>query len=190
MEEKDITANKFKSAFADFEVEPPERVWENIRMELHPEPKPENILTRIASFFLIPDRNPGFYFAAGGVVLLLFLAGVYLFSSDQYAIHGHAYSGDVRLCRGNAVLFRVDDKVMPWDSAIHYRSAMIDDHGRYQFPKVEPGKYLLRISPDENSEVARKFMPSWFDQHENPDSCHLIIIENDDIDADVHLIAK
>jgi hypothetical protein len=67
---------------------------------------------------------------------------------------------------------------------------MINDNGRYRFPKVEPGKYLLRIAPDENSEAAKTFMPSWFDQHENPDSCHLIILGNEDEKADVHLMSK
>ncbi|MEI7724787.1 MAG: hypothetical protein WCK09_06755 [Bacteroidota bacterium] len=190
MEEKDPIANKFKSAFSDYRGEPPSDVWEHVRRELHPEPKPESLWNRITTFSFFKEMKPGFYFALGGGVVMLFLAIVYLGSSDRYTIHGHAYAGELRLCRGTAVLFRVADKSMPWDSASHYRTAMIDVNGHYQFPKVESGKYLLRIAPDENSEAAKTFRPSWFDQHENPDSCHLIIVENDDENADVHLMSK
>lgn len=190
MEENDTIGNKFKSAFSDFEMEPSARVWENLSRELHPEPKAESFWNRLAAFSLFPDRKPGFYFAIGGVVVILFLTVVYIGSTDHHAILGHAYTGDIRLCRGTAVLFKVSDKTMPWDSATHYRSVMIDDDGHYQFPKVGDGKYLLRITPDGNSETAKKFLPSWFDQHENSDSCPLIIINSEDVNADVHLIAK
>lgn len=188
MEEKDTIADKVRATFSDYEREPPAIIWENLRRELHPEPKPESIWARMTTFSLFHGRKPGFYFALGGTAIMLFLAGVYLWSTDNYEIHGHAYAGDVRLCRGTAVLFQVSDKAMPWDSATHYRSAIIDNKGQYHFSNVETGKYLLRIAPDENSEAAKKFLPSWFDQHENPDSCHLIIIENESENADVHLM--
>jgi len=190
MEENDLIGNKFKSAFSDFEKEPPARVWENLSRELHPEPKLESIWSRIAAFSLFPDRQIGFYLALGGAAVILFLTVVYIASTDHHAIRGHAYTGEVRLCRGTAVLFKVSDKAMPWDSATHYRSVMIDDNGHYQFPKVGTGKYLLRITPDGNSEAANQFLPSWYDQHETSDSCHLIIINDEDVNADVHLMQK
>jgi hypothetical protein len=88
------------------------------------------------------------------------------------------------------VLFQVSDKQLPWDSATHYRSANIDGNGHYTFPKVVPGKYLLRIAPDEKSESAQKYLPSWFEQYSASDSCHLIIVDFEDVNADVHLIEK
>ena len=188
MEENDPIGNRLRSAFNDYEKEPPARVWENLRRELHPEPKPESVWSRIAGFSFFPERKSGFYLVMGGVAVILFLAVVYIASGDRHSVHGHAYSGDVRLCRGTAVLFQVADKAMPWDSATHYRSAIIDENGQYKFHQVESGKYLLRIAPEGNSEAAKKFLPSWFDQHENADSCHLIIIKNEDVSADVHLI--
>jgi hypothetical protein len=190
MEEHDLIGDKFKSAFSDFEKEPPARVWENLSRELHPEPKTESFRSRLAAFSFFPSRQPGFYFALGGMAVILFLAVVYLASDDHHAVKGHAYAGDVRLCRGTAVLFKVADKSMPWDSATQYRSAAIDDKGHYQFPEVEHGKYLLCITPVGNSEASKKFLPSWFDQHANSDSCHLIVIDDADVDADVHLMEK
>ena len=190
MEEDDLIGNKFKSVFSDFEKEPPARVWENLSRDLHPEPKTESFWSRLAAFSVLPYRQPGFYFALGGMAVILFLAVVYLASDDHHMVKGHAYAGEIRLCRGTAVLFKVSDKSMPWDSATQYRSAAIDEKGHYQFPKVEQGNYLLCITPDANSEASKKFLPSWFDQHANSDSCHLIMIEDTDVDADVHLMEK
>jgi len=187
MDEKDFLENKFRSSFADYEKEPPEGVWENLSRELHPDPVPENIWTRIAVFQVFTERPLGFYLTLGAVVVILLLAIVYFGSTDHHAIRGHAYTGETRLCRGTAVLFKVTDKAMPLDSVSQYRSALIDNNGLYQFSRVENGKYLLRIVPDGNSEAARKFLPSWFDQHTNSDSCHLIIINQEDVNADVHL---
>ena len=190
MEEKDHLENKFKSSFIDFDIEPPDRVWENLSRELHPEPNSETIWSRIAAFSIFRERRLGFYLALGAAAIIIFLTIVYIGSTDYHAIRGHAYTGEVRLCRGTAVLFKVADQVMPWDSVSRYRSAMIDDNGHYQFSHVEAGKYLLRISPDGNSEAAVKFLPSWFDQHDNSDSCHLIIVNKEDVNADVHLISN
>ena len=190
MEEKDTVSNKFKTTFADFEMEPPDRIWEDLRKELHPVQNPEEDPKGGLFRFLFQYRKPGFYLALAGIMLLLFLTVVYMSSGDHYKINGHAYTGEMRLCGGTAVLFQVSDKTMPWDSASHYRSAIIDDNGHYLFPKVAPGKYLLRIAPDENSESAKKYLPSWFEQHSNPDSCRLIIVELEDVNADVHLIGK
>jgi hypothetical protein len=190
MEEKDLIENKFQSAFSDFEQEPPGRVWENLSLELHPVPKAGSFWSRLTAFSFFPYRQPGFYFALGGLAVIIFLVVVYIAYGDYHMVGGHAYIGDVRLCRGTAVLYKVDDKKMPWDSTTTYRSAKIDDNGQYQFPKVEPGNYLLCITPDSNSDAAEKFLPSWFDQHFNADSSHLIIIDDDDVNADVHLQYK
>jgi hypothetical protein len=190
MEENDLLENKFRSSFSDFGKEPPERVWENIRSKMHPEQDTAGFWSRFCAFFRLNELSPGVYVALGGVVVLLFLVAVYLISDDYQTIRGHAYAGESRLNRGTAILFRVVDKAIPWDSAAHYRSAIIGTNGLYQFRKVEPGKYLLRIAPEANSDDAEKFQPSWFDQHETPDSCHLIIVNNGDVNADVHLIAN
>lgn len=125
-----------------------------------------------------------------GAAIIFFLAIVYFASNDHHSIRGHAYAGESRLCRGVAVLFRIADKLKPWDSVSHYRSAIIDDQGNYKFSRVKRGTYLLRISPEESSETAKMFMPSWFDQHESPDSSHVILLKADDVNADVHLLAK
>jgi hypothetical protein len=190
MEEKDPIESKFKSSFSDYEKEPPAKVWENLSRELHPEPTPGNFWTHISPFTLLTQKPLGFYLTLGGIALSLFITTVYFGIRGRHTIRGHAYAGEVRLRHGSAELFQVTDNVMPWDSATHYRSAIIDNYGHFQFTKVRAGKYLLRITPEENSETAKKFLPSWFDQHEKSDSCNLIILQTADLYTDVHLVAK
>jgi hypothetical protein len=190
MEEKDPIENKFKSAFSDFEKEPPASVWENLDKVLHTELQPVGFWARIANWSLFGGLHPAFYLAFAGVSVTLVLAVFYLGSGRHFMVRGHAFAGVTRLCNGTAVLFQVSDKTMPWDSVTHYRSAVVDNYGHFQFPQVKKGKYILRIAPEEFSESASNFLPSWFDQHEKSDSCNLIIIINEDIYADVHLIAK
>ncbi len=190
MEEKDPVGNKFRSAFAEFEQEPPAEAWERLRRELHPEPKTTGIWSTLMSFSFSADRRIGFYLSLGAFILILLLAVVYVASNDRYMIQGRAYTGDVRLCRGTAVLFSVSDKAVPWDSAAYYRSAIVDVNGHFQFPGIKPGKYLLRVAPEGNSETARKFSSSWYDQHVYSGSGHLIIISGNDVNADVHLVKK
>jgi len=55
---------------------------------------------------------------------------------------------------------------------------------------VVPGKYLLRIAPDENSEYAKKFLPTWFDHFPSPEGSQVIIVNAYDVNADVHLLMK
>lgn len=190
MENPDEVEKRVKSVFSGYKQKPPAAVWENLHRELHPEPKPSGFWTRISGATFFSDRLGWRYVAFGGAVIIVFLAVVYFTAKNQYAITGHAYAGEARLCRGIAVLFRVDDRIKPWDSVSHYRSALIDDRGYYKFSSVEPGKYLLRIAPEESSELSKHYLPSWFDQHENPDSSHAIVILSEDFRADVHLMSR
>ena len=190
MEDQDPIEQKFKSTFSDFKMAPPASVWENLQRELHPEPKTVNFWAQITRDPVFQERLLKRYLAIAGVAIFLFLAVVYFATSDRHTVRGQAHAGESRLCGGTAVLFRIEDKIKPWDSVKHYRSAMIDDNGNYKFSGVETGTYLLRIAPESSSEAAKKYLPSWFDEHESPDSSHVIIIHTDDVHADVHLIRK
>jgi hypothetical protein len=187
MDEKDPIENKFRSTFADYEQEPPGRVWENLQLKLHPVAKPVHIW-RFANFRLITAIKPGVYLAFGGVALSLVFTMVFFGLKGHRAIRGHAYANEIRLHGGSAELFQVSDMAMPWDSVTHYRSAIIDHYGHFQFPRVRAGNYLLRVAPDGTSETAKTFSPSWYDRHETSDSCELIIISNGDVNLDVHLV--
>jgi len=190
MEDQDPIEKKFRSTFSDFKKDPPASVWENLERELHPQPKTVNFWARMTGDPVFQERQLKRYLAVAGVAIFLFLAVVYFATSDRHTVRGQAYAGEARLCRGTAVLFRIEDKGKPWDSVTHYRSAMIDDNGNYKFSGIEPGIYLLRIAPESSSEIAKKYLPSWFDEHESPDSSHVIILNAEDIHADVHLINK
>lgn len=190
MESQDELEKKFHDTFRNLSKEPPPEVWENIRRMLHPEPKPLSPWEKILFF---PRNSPGIFrysAIAAAASLLIFLAVVYFGTGGRHVVRGHAYAGDTRLCRGTAFLFIVKDKVAPFDSVEHYRSAVIDEQGFYSFPRITNGRYLLRISPAEGSEVTENYQASWFDQHESPDSAHLVIVGAGDVNADVHLLKK
>jgi hypothetical protein len=190
MDEKDPIENRFRSAFSEYEQEPPDRVWEHLHEELHPEPGAGGFWSRLMAFSPFPQMHLGFYLTLGGAGFAIILTIVFLGYGSHRTIRGHAYAGEARLRHGMAVLFRVTDITMPWDSATHYRSALIDEYGHFQFAKVGEGKYILRITPDEHSETAKKFLPSWYDRHKTSDSCNLITIENNDVNTEVHLVLK
>jgi len=190
MLEKDPIEDKFRSAFADREQEPPARVWENLDKALHAGPGPAGFWTRIADYFLFHGLHPVFYITLGSVAIGLVAITVYLGPMRHYVIRGHAFAGEKRLCRGTAELFKVSDKTLPWDSVGHYSSAIIDNYGHFQFSRVRNGKYLLRTSPEKNSDAASCYLSTWFDRHERSDSADLIIVERGDINADARLIPK
>ena len=190
MEEKDPIENRFKSSFAGYEKEPPARVWENLSRELHPEVKVAGFWTRIFTFSLLAPKTLGFYLTLGGIAVSMFFTVVYFGSGEHRTIRGHAYAGRVRLHHGSAELFQVADKAMPWDSATLYRSAIIDNYGHFQFSRIKTGKFILLISPEINSESEKKFLPSWYNQHEGSDSCSMILINGDDVNIEVHLVEK
>ena len=89
---------------------------------------------------------------------------------------------------GNVELFVVADKAMPWDSVTHYRSALIDHFGHFQFARVSQGRYLLRIAPEENSETAKTYAPCWYKGHERSDSADVVLVERKDVVVDVKLM--
>ncbi|MCX6304864.1 MAG: hypothetical protein NT040_07840 [Bacteroidetes bacterium] len=190
MKENDPIEHKFRQSFSNFEEEPPSGVWENLQKELHPPLQPGNIWIRTAAFFHLTGKSVVYSIALGGAALGFFVSVAYLALRDRHTIRGHAYSGNVRLHNGSAELFEVADNTIPWDSATHYRSAIIDNYGHFRFAKIRPGKYMLRIAPDRNSEPAKNFLPAWYEQCEDADSCKLIIISNQDISLEVHLIPK
>ncbi|MDP1622921.1 MAG: hypothetical protein Q8M08_11360 [Bacteroidales bacterium] len=188
MEETDPIEDKFRSSFSDYEKEPPERVWEDLVRELHPELRPASFWSRIPMFSLVTNKPIWFYLIMGGFTFSLFVTIIYLSSDNHHAIRGHAYAGDVRLHSGSAELFQVADNVLPWDSATHYRSAIIDKYGHFQFLRVKAGKYLLRVAPDRNSDQAKMYLSSWYDRFEKSDSCKPILLSDNDINVEVHLI--
>jgi len=190
MEEQDPIADKFKTSFSGFEKEPPAGVWEKIRQELHPDPGPGSFWTRFSAFTWFTNNPIVFYLSIGGIAMSLFVSTVYFGFRNHLTIRGHAYAGDIRLNGGSADLFRIADKTMPWDSATHYRSAIIDIYGHFQFSRIKNGSYLLRIAPDRNSVETEKFLPSWYDRYERSDSCNLIILQNADINVEAKLIKK
>jgi len=182
--------SKFRENFLDFEQDPPERVWEEVRKTIHPPSRPESFFTRIVN---LPQSQPRLfrsYMAVAAASIVMFLTVVYFASGNKYTIRGHAYAGEVPLCRGTAVLFQVTDKAKPIDSLKHCSTVPVDENGFYRFSKVDHGKYLIHIVPDWNSEQDKLYHSSWNDQHIDPEQAHIIQIESEDQDVDVYLMPK
>jgi hypothetical protein len=188
MNKKDPIENKFKSAFAGFEQEPPAEAWSNLERALHPDAPPGGFLGRIASLTLFAEKPLVFYIALAGISLGLFVGIFYFGSREYYAVRGHAYAGDVRLAGGVATLFEIDDKALPWDSLNYRRSDNIDPYGHFRFSGLKPGNYLLRIAPEQGSANSKKYKPSWFDAQALSDSARVIVIDHGDVVLETHLI--
>jgi hypothetical protein len=188
MEEKDPIEDKFRSSFSDYEKDPPVRAWENLVNGLHAEPVPGGFWSHLSLFSLFTKLPLGFYLTLSGITAGLFMTVFYFGFKDHHSLRGHAYVENARLQGGSAELFHVADKAMPWDSATHYRSAIIDKSGHFQFSRVEDGNYLLRVAPDEYGEEARRFSPSWYEKNATSDSCTLVVISGGDVSMEVHLL--
>jgi hypothetical protein len=187
---RDSIERKFQESFAGYESPPPGRIWPQLKEQLHPEPRFDGLWSWISR---LPESSPRFFRLSIGTVaavVVLFLTLVWFASVERYSLRGHAYSGEVRLCKGTAYLFAIKDKTKPYDSLQNIRSSDIDENGFYQFSQLEPGRYLVRISPLENTEGHKKFHPSWYDQQIKPDSAHLILIKTEDLTVDVHLLPR
>ncbi len=190
MEENNDIATKFREMFSDFDPSPPERGWVRLKNHLHAEPRNEGFWSWITQ---LPVTSPRIFRLSAGFVILItgLLLGLVWFSSgEHFALRGHAYSGELRLCRGTAYLFKVEDKAKPFDSLKNIRSSDIDEQGYYEFSRIEPGKYLVRVAPMRNTEGHKKFHPSWYDQQIAPDSAQVIHVESSDMTVDVHLLPR
>jgi hypothetical protein len=189
MEENQHLENTLRESFDGFEQTPPERVWDGIRDMLHPEPAHTGFWARITQ---MPQNSRFLKLSAGvmAVSVILFLFFMWFAYGNHRSIRGHAYAGEIKLCRGTAYLFKIEDKAKPYDSVKHYSSALVDDNGSYKFMNVAPGKYLLRIVPEESTSFYKNYQPSWFDQHESPEEAHLIEVKSEDQEVDVHLVAE
>jgi hypothetical protein len=190
MDPKDPIENKFKSAFSGFEQPPPPEVWDHVHAALHPVPGPAGLVAWVKKLSFLLHLHPGFYFAFSGAGFVLFVTLGYFVLTGHQAIRGHVYAGTARLNDGQAELFEVADRSMPWDSVKHYRSAVIDHYGHFRFAGVASGRYLLRVSPAEHSETAKRYQPTWFEKHTTSDSCNVIGVKKEDVRVEMVLVGR
>ena len=190
MEQHDHLDQKFQSAFQDFEAEPPASVWTNVNRELHPAGQHDKIWSPAGSMTFFTGSRVRLWGAIAAMAVILFFATVYFLSLDRHIVKGHAYTGDRRLISGTAILFTVRDKSRPWDSVDYYRRVPVDGNGYFYFSGVDEGSYLLRVDPGSQPENADQFVASWYDMHGDPSLSHLIVVSDDDVRTDVHLIKK
>ena len=190
MNEFDDIESKLRGTFDDFEQDPPEKVWEGIRKTIHADTQKEKFRSRLFDFSLSRPRLVRLYAVLAAASVIIFLLIVFFTSSNKLTIRGHAYAGEIPLCRGTAVLFKVADKVEPIDSLQQHGSVSLNEKGFYRFTKVNPGKYLIRVVPLWNSEQDKYYHSSWNDQHIVPELSHVIPVESEDLIVDVYLMPK
>ncbi len=192
MEAPDQLERMFREKFAHFEAEAPADAWEKLQEKLFPPARSKKGRFSFAAKLTMPVNRYKIAGIAGiaGIFIILLFAALYFLIDTRYEVTGNAYAGADRLCRGTAILFRVDDRQRPWDSVSYYRSAVISDNGSYRFGSVQEGKYLLRIEPDPGTEHSGKFKPSWYEMHQNLEHSQLIYVYNDVGKADVHLVER
>jgi hypothetical protein len=190
MKENDQTEMRLRERFAGYESEPPERVWEEIRDKLHPEPGRSAFRAWWQDFPGEKPRQFRIIATSLAAVVVIFLTAVWFLFDDHYALRGHAYAGEVRLCRGTATLFRVGDLAPPYDTVEHYNTAPVDENGYFRFTGVDKGKYLIKVSPEINSPHAKSHHSSWFDQKTDQKDASLIVVADGDVSQDVYLVGK
>jgi hypothetical protein len=189
MQDNDQTAQHFKEAFREYEVQAPQGSWENIRSSLHPEVSP-GVRSRVKHTLNTFRSSPQFYPWLGVAATLLLVILIWASYSERHRISGHAYAGDSRLTSGTAYLFRVYDREKPYDTVMLLQKARIDQQGYYSFPGIEDGKYLVRINPLPGSEISLGYLPSFFGQKSDSTEATLIMISREDPVADVYLINR
>lgn len=190
MQEKDPIEEYYRKAFGGFEPSPPEQAWDKIRTEIHPpdakKVRMASLKRRLAEF----GHSHGLYPMLATAAMILLLLIIWFSYSNKHSIRGHAYAGETRICMGTAYLFKVYDKVKPYDTVRLIQSVPVDDKGFYQFHGLDHGNYFIRINPLPGTEVTRNFRPSFYEQDSAGADANIIKIETEDPTVDVHLVPK
>ncbi len=190
MQDTDPIEERYRNAFSGFEPPPPEHAWEKIRKGIQPEGTKEGrmaaFINKLANF----GNSPRLYPLLASAAMILLLIIIWTSYSNKHSIQGHAYAGETRICRGTAYLFKVYDKVKPWDTVRLIKSVPVDDNGFYQFGGLNHGNYMIRINPLPGAEITRNFMPSFNDQDSAAAKVNIIKIDREDPTVDIHLVPR
>jgi len=190
MQAKDNIEEAYGKAFSEFEQPPPDQAWEKIRAALHPEEKKKGKMSGLKHRLTGFSRSRNLYPLLAAAAMILLLLVTWFSYSHKHNIHGHAYAGEARLCMGTAYLFKVYDKVKPYDTVMLIQSAPVDNNGYYQFVGVDQGNFLIRINPLPGSDITRNFIPSFYDQGSSSAEANVIKIDQEDPSVDIHLIPR
>ncbi len=139
------TPQHLRELFRDFEAEPPRQSWNMIRTRLAQDiqdDKAPSTLSHMLGWFRPVNR---LYPALTIVGLILIALFIWLGINPSHHIKGNAFVGEDKLDRGTAYLFRVQDKITPFDSVRFWQQKELDSTGYFAFQKVPSGNYLLRI---------------------------------------------
>jgi len=190
MQEKDNIEDYYRKAFTGFEPNPPEQTWEKIRAGLHPEIVKPDRFSGIKAVFKGFGHSCYLYPLLASAAMVLLFVLIWFSYSHKHNIHGHAYAGEARMCMGTAYLFKVYDKVKPFDTVRLVQTVPVDNNGFYQFRGIDNGSYFIRVNPLPGTETTRTFTPSFYDQDSASAQANIIKIEEEDPTVDIHLLPK
>jgi hypothetical protein len=190
MQENDPIEECYRNAFSGFEPPPPERAWEKIRKGIQPGDVKEGRVAVLKKMLIDVAHSGKLYPLLATAAMILLLIIIWASYSNKHSIRGHAYAGETRISRGSAFLFRVYDKVKPWDTVKLVQSVPVDANGYYQFNGLVHGNYMVRINPWPGTEITRYYLPSCYNQDSAGAEVNLIRIEGDDPTIDIHLVPR
>jgi len=190
MQEKDNIEDYYRKVFSENEPPPPGQAWEKIRSVLHPEEVKQKRFPGLAGIITGLGKSRNLYPLLATAAMVFLLLIVWFSYSHKHSINGHAYAGESRICTGTVYLFKVYDKVKPYDTVMLIQTVPVDNKGFYQFLGIDHGNYFIRVNPFPGSEITRNFIPSFYDQDSATGEATIIKIEKEDPTLDVHLLPK
>ena len=186
-EGKDPLLGSVRSAMRGMQKTPPASAWKFLAGHLHPVVKPPVAAWFHNLFSLFTGKTVHLYITLALAGSALTGALLWFGAGSRQELRGHAYAGLGRLTSGRAELFLLNDRILPWDSLEHSRSAYIDRTGHFQFTRLKPGNYLLRVAPEPGTGEADRFVPTWYDGSASSDSCRIIRIDENDVTVEISL---
>lgn len=156
------TPPRVRELFRDFEAEPPLQFWNSISARLageQPETHSSWSWRHIVGWFQPMNH---LYPILTGVGLVLIALFIWLVVKPSNDMKGQAFVGQDELTSGTAYLFRVHDKVIPYDSVGFAGKRELDSTGHFAFNGFPSGSYLLRVHIHPDSPYSPKYHHGYY----------------------------
>lgn len=153
---------RIRELFRDFEAEPPPQSWNAISTrlagEIHGKTSHQWFGGLAGWFQPVNHLYPAL--AIVGIVLIALV--IWIDMKPTSRIKGQALIDESELARGTAYLFRVRDRVIPYDSVSFFGKMELDTNGRFYFGHVPSGLYLLRIHVHPESQYSEQYNHGYY----------------------------
>lgn len=175
MEENDHNALRHvKELFRDFETEPPPQTWTTIRSRLDGEKYGTSSPWKISDLFSWFQPVNRLYPALALAGLFLITLFIWMVVKPSHQIKGQAFADQTELTKGTAYLFRVHDKITPFDSVGFFKKMELDSEGHFVFDDIPAGSYMLRIHVHQDSPYIRHYLHGYYGDQLHWDSARIV----------------